>query len=228
MTVKECFDFSHSKVSTQRRLTDYSKIQDYLISPILRNNPLQKYCRKLKGKEYLNVGCGENIRREFINLDYHWRRGIDLCWDIRKKLPFSDKSIKGIYSEHCLEHFSMDECLGILIDFKRILNTDGNIRIVIPDAELYLDLYQKNKSGGKFPFPYATADCDKTDMMYVNEVFRSYGHRYAYDAQTLTKLLNKAGFINIQRRKFMNGKDSTLLIDTQYRSIESLYMEASA
>ena len=227
MTLKDRFDFSHSKISLRRPLTDYSKIQIYLINPILRNNPLQKISRKLRGKEYLNVGCGENIKQGFINLDYHWRPGIDLCWDIRKKLPFSDKSIKGIYSEHCLEHFSMNECLRILIDFKRILKSNGIIRIVVPDAELYLDLYQENKLGKELPFPYPATDCDKTDMMYVNDVFRSYGHQYAYDALTLTKLLKKAGFVNIQKKSFMNGRDRKLLIDTEYRSVSSLYMEAS-
>jgi predicted SAM-dependent methyltransferase len=228
MTLKDCFDFSNTRFSFRKPLTDYSKIQIYLISPILRNNPLQKNTQNLKGKEYLNVGCGHNISRDFINLDYFWRPGIDLCWDLRRKIPLPDKSIKGIYCEHCLEHISIDDCLNVLIDFKRLLKKSGIIRIIVPDGELYLDLYNKNKSGQKSHFPYSTNNDNQTPMMHVNRVFYEYGHQYIYDAETLSKLLKEAGFLDIERKSFMNGQDRKLLIDTEHRSIESLYMEASS
>jgi predicted SAM-dependent methyltransferase len=177
-------------------------------------------------QEYLNVGCGSNIQSGFINLDYCWQRGVDLCWDITKKIPLPDNSIKGIFCEHCLEHIPFDQCLNVLKNFRRVLKKEGRIRIVVPDAELYLDLYNKKKSGESVLFPFQTIDDNKTSMMHVNQCFRDHGHQFAYDAETLSKLLEKAGFVDIERRSFMVGKDNTLLIDTESRSKESLYLEA--
>jgi predicted SAM-dependent methyltransferase len=227
MAIKNFFDFSNTRLSLRRSLTDYSKIQAYLISPILRNNPLQRKTKNLENKEYLNIGCGPNIRKDYINLDYFWRPGIDLCWDMRKKIPFSDRSMKGIFCEHCLEHVSMNDGLNVLMEFKRLLKNGGVARIVVPDAELYLGLYCKNKTGQDFPFPCSIPNDNRTPMMRVNRIFRDHGHQYAYDFETLSKLLKKAGFLSIERREFMNGKDRNLLIDQESRSVESLYVEAA-
>lgn len=62
--------------------------------------------------------------------------------------------------------------------------------------------------------------------MAINRVFRNFGHQYAYDFETLQALLTEAGFINIIRCKFLEGLDARLLIDSEERAIESLYLEA--
>ena len=51
---------------------------------------------------------------------------------------------------------------------------------------------------------------------------------YLYDAVTLEQLLRKAGFEDVRRESFMQGRDATLLIDQADRAVESLYMEACA
>lgn len=225
--MKNLFDLNRSRISLKRSLLSYSKIQ-FLISLFLRNKKIQIFGKKFTSKEYLNCGCGPNIQEDFVNLDWSWIPGINLCWDVSKELPLPDQSMKGIYTEHMLEHLPFQQAVNLLNEFRRLLKKGGTLRIVVPDAGAYLDLYQSAKQNDKTEFPYGGNAPAATPMMHVNRVFRDYGHQYAYDYDTLFFLLNRAGFLNISRASFKNGRDPKLLIDSEGRSIESLYVEASA
>jgi predicted SAM-dependent methyltransferase len=218
-----------SFLSFNRSLTDSWKVRTYY-GALARSRNFQARRASLKSKVYLNAGCGPNIKPNFINLDYNWAPGIDLCWDLRKRLPFADASINGVYSEHCLEHLTYGDCLNALREFKRVLRPNGTLRVVVPDAELYFDLYQKHKAGEQVSFPYIPTPPPKdfTPLMAINRVFREPGHLYAYDAATLGQALEQSGFKNVEKTGFMEGRDPVLLIDTPERAIESLYVEGQA
>ena len=221
-------DFSESKISWGRPIGSYLKVQK-AYSIILRNKMFQLNKLKESKKKYLNVGCGPNINQNYINLDYLWVPGVDVCWDITKGIPLESESMEGIFTEHCLEHISFSQCKDAINDFYRILQPKGVVRIILPDAELYLDLYEQSKNGKNVEFPYVS-DTEKknnfTPIMSVNRIFRDHGHLFAYDAETLAVLLKNAGFINIKKESYMSGRCSELLIDTESRKIESLYIEA--
>ncbi len=124
---------------------------------------------------------------------------------------------------------SFTKCFDVLHEFHRKLKTSGIIRIIVPDAELYLDLYQKNKSGENVDFPYVDEkklQSEFTAMMAINRVFREHGHLFAYDFRTLSLMLERAGFQDIRKESFMVGRNEKLLIDSEERAIESLYIEA--
>jgi len=216
-------DFKRTKFSLKRPLWDYAKVQSFYTF-LIRGNKFQTYFLA-KQKTCLNVGCGSQVNDRFINLDFDWKPGIDLCWDITKRIPLGDNSIMGIYSEHCLEHISFDECVAVLKDFNRLLCPGGTLRIVVPDGGLYLDLYQKNKEN-PVSFPYPDPENTMTPMMHVNRVFREHGHQFAYDYETMERVLKQAGFVRISRNLFGDGRDSRLLIDSPSRMAESLYVEA--
>ena len=108
-------DFTKTKFSPSRSIQSYSKIQE-AYSNFIRNKRWQLPKLNLS-KNYLNVGCGFNINEQFINLDYQWRPDLDLCWDIRYGIPLESNSIKGIYSEHCLEHITFEQVQQVLIEF---------------------------------------------------------------------------------------------------------------
>jgi predicted SAM-dependent methyltransferase len=150
----------------------YKKIRAVRAS-VVRQRRYQLTRRRVQTLHYLNVGCGPNIEKEFVNLDYDWYPGVDVCWDITKPLPWQDKSLKGIYSEHCLEHLPFVACNSALREFKRILKPGGSIRIVVPDGEMYLELYHENRAGRSALFPNQSPD-EVTPMMCVNRIFRDY------------------------------------------------------
>ena len=206
------------------------------LSAFIRNRSLFVRRDAFKHKHFLNIGCGKNIKPGFICLDFTWRPGIDLCWDITNRLPFRDEEISGIFSEHCLEHVEYAECFSALKEFFRVIKPGGVTRIVVPDGGLYLDLYAKAKRGESVDFPYRgnggrrdfaeDSSVKFTPMIAVNRVFRGYGHLFAYDFETLASMLECAGFINVVKLTFNQGHCSELLIDSAYRAPQSLYIEA--
>lgn len=98
-------DWKHTRLSWNRSLFDYAKVQAN-IKFLVRNRRLLIGTRR---SHYLNIGCRPNIFSDFYNLDYSWRPGIDACWDICRGLPFAMNTFTGVFSEHCLEHISLAE-----------------------------------------------------------------------------------------------------------------------
>ncbi len=98
------------------------------------------------------------------------------------------------------------------------------IRIIVPDGEIYFDIYQKQKMGEDVKLPYE--ESYMTAMARINGIFRENGHLFIYDFLSMKTLLEKAGFKKITKLEFQVGNNSDLLLDTEIRKIESLYIEA--
>ena len=67
-----------------------------------------------------------------------------------------------------------------------------------------------------------------TPLVAISPTFFDYGHRCAYDEETLRGQMQRAGFSTVERQSYGVGDDPVLLIDTPARADESLYMEARA
>jgi predicted SAM-dependent methyltransferase len=218
----------------QRELGSYTKIQT-LYSRCVRDQSWQ-YAQVPSSKRYLNVGPGPNVDVRFVNVDWHWRPVIDVCLDIANGIGFPDRRFDGIFTEHCLEHVSFQQCVRVIEDFFRVLVPGGILRIIVPDGELYLDLYHSWKRGDRTSFPYVDPQGRRdyeedsrygfTPMMAVNRIFRGYEHRFAWDFETLQRVLSHAGFNEIRRVVFREGNDPMLLIDSEVRRPQSLYVES--
>jgi predicted SAM-dependent methyltransferase len=223
-----------SKISWNRSLTSYAKIQNW-VGNLVRNRAFQLRKDRIRNLRYLDVGCGQNVHEEFINVDYLWHPGVDVCWDIGHSIPFRSASMKGIFTEHCLEHFSLPVAFEILKECRRLLDQGGVLRIVVPDIELYLDLYHRqNRGDGSALFPFQKSESFNdmfSPILSVNRVFYQdrdspFGHRCMYDFQLLKLLLGRLGFDSVRKVTFREGRDPTLLIDSESRQSESLYVEA--
>ncbi|MEO8276035.1 MAG: methyltransferase domain-containing protein [Thermoanaerobaculia bacterium] len=219
----------------RRRWTSYAKIQGQ-IGHLLRNHRFQLRRERIRGLRYLDIGCGWNVHDHLINMDYLWHPAVDLCWDIRRGLPFENGSLKGIFSEHCLEHFSISTVEKILSECRRVLAPGGTLRIVVPDTERYLRVYVRQcdaDSAERFPFQEQEALRGRfVPMLSVNRVFYQdrdspAGHRTMFDFPFLDLLLQEAGFRAAVKRSFREGRDPALLVDCESRAVESLYVEAT-
>ena len=214
----------HKRISLNRPLTSYDRVRRFLGGSV-RNNPIQ--FRWIERSGYLNAGCGPNIAPGFMNLDYYWRPGI-LCWDLTRALPFGDSSLEGIYCEHTLEHLAYKDAGKALREFRRVLIPGGQLRVVVPDVELYIDLYVRDRRGEKVVLPYEEELEIKTPLFALNGIMRDHEHLYAYDFEAMGDLIKQAGFDAVTRTTFGSGSDPKLLIDTPERACESLYVEALA
>lgn len=205
-----------------KSLTDYSLVRR-VIGRIVQNRKVFLNKKKIN-KKYLDVGCAGNVHDNFVNLDYTWSPQIDICWDITKTLPFKERSFEGIYTEHCLEHITLAQCRFVLKEFFRIAEENAVVRIVVPDGELYFDIYTRKKNGELIYMPYEEGYI--SPMARVNGIFRNHGHKFIYDFYTLKNLLEEAGFQNITKRTYKIGSNPDLLLDSKEREMESLYCEA--
>ena len=222
-------------ISPHRPLTSYAKVQTW-IGSVIRNRRFQLRRPRVLASKYLDIGCGLNAHEDFINLDFLWHPQVDVCWDIRRGLPFADGSLQGVFSEHCLEHFPLPAALALLGEIHRVLAPRGTARLVVPDGELYLRTYMQQLEGDasrRFPFQeHEKAQGLWSSIVSVNRVFYQdrespFGHRTIFDFQLLELLLRAGGFDQVVRRNFGEGADARLLVDTPARRSESLYVEAT-
>jgi len=206
-----------------RSFWSYAKVRR-AVSALIRNRKFQ-ITDGVLGSEYLNVGCGLCPADGFCNVDYAWMPGL-LCFDITGGIPLPSSSMRGIFTEHCLEHISYADCLRVLRDFRRILKPGGVARVVVPDGELYCSLYARAQAGEPVRWPYP--ENGKLPIYYVNRIMHDHGHRFIYDFDSMKEALLSAGFREVHRASFRQGSDPRLLIDQEHRSVESLYVEAIA
>ncbi len=167
----------------------------------------------------LNLGCGPNIKEGWINIDL--LENADLNLDLRKPFPFQNDSCSIIYSEHFFEHLDYpDLACSFLKECFRILKPGAIFSVVVPDIELILNSYVK---GGTAEYYAAQRQWHpkwcQTQMEHINYNFRQDGeHRFCYDMETLKKLLECTGFLDVHQRQF----DPEL--DTPERITGSLYV----
>lgn len=78
----------------------------------------------------LNIGCGHDIRPDFINIDKIPFDGVDVVLDIEKPWPFPDESISEIVASQVLEHNY--ELIFIMNEAFRCMQRSGKFYISVP------------------------------------------------------------------------------------------------
>ena len=178
----------------------------------------RKYGKQLR----INLGCGGITRNGWTNVDLAGQA--DLQLDLREPFPFGDQTASIIYSEHFLEHLEYPtEALNVLKESLRVLVPGGIFSVGVPDTERALKnyierdpvLFQRLMKSGWYP-----SWCDSW-MHQVNCHFRQgKEHKYAYDYETLARILANVGFTNVKRREFNPSLDSV------ERKSGTLYVDA--
>jgi SAM-dependent methyltransferase len=201
------------------------------------------------GRALINLGCGTHMHPAWNNLDFsvyvRLRRHLWLVsflrrvglisaarfaqfskvepdiisWDLRRGIPFGDKTFDVVYHSHILEHIDREDAMAFLVECYRVLRPGGVIRVVVPDLEKWANAYAQSlsirsadNSVEKHEEIVATllvqfVQREPTTRKMQKPVVRwlervllgnsikvGWQHRWMYDRLTLKALLEKAGF----------------------------------
>ena len=109
-------------------------------------------------KTKLNLGCGADIKEDYLNLDFYPQLGVDIVHDINDiPWPIEDNSFEEVFCSHTLEHVNSLE--DAMKEIWRVSKSGAIIKIRVPHFSCgvyYRDLSHKR------PFSYFTMDyfCD--------------------------------------------------------------------
>lgn len=102
----------------------------------------------------LNVGCGTDIRKGYVNVDKYNYEGIDFIQDLDNKLDFKDNEFEEILAQDIIEHVT--DVQFTMLELSRILKKNGVLKIRVPHynyRNAYQDITHKTR------FSLFTFDC---------------------------------------------------------------------
>lgn len=174
----------------------------------------QEYLRQ-DGPKKLHLGCGQNAIEGWLNTDYYPRRAGIMHLDATKAFPLPAESFDYIFSEHMIEHINYHDGMSMLKESWRVLKPGGKIRISTPDLKFLIELYSEPKTQLQNDYiAWATENFTKTaeklDTIVINNFVRDWGHQFIYDPKTLTRSLEKAGFVEIESFGINQSNDRSL------------------
>lgn len=195
----------------------------------------------------LQIGCGDNLLKGWINTDKHIREGV-MFLDAELPFPFPNNSFKYIFSEHVLEHLSYEGGKNMLRECFRTLKKGGILRLTIPTLEFIQCIlnnpnkeeYQRYCSWSLMNYaPQMYIDFKKKGealpvALVVNNFFHFWGHKILYDITTLKRLLKEVGFTQIVEQQIGKSRHPLLcnieghgrIIPEWANNIESRTLEA--
>lgn len=214
----ETLDVKYSKIKAPSYISQYLRTHDSL---------------------RLHVGCQHHPLDGWLNVDIKPFNSRVTFMDATKPFPLPDKSFDYIFSEHMIEHVTLEEGAYMLQECYRILKTGGIIRIVTPDITLLRNLLlepdQRDHAAYiEFSKRYFNKSFVFNEVVVVNNFFRDWGHKFIYDETTLASLLHEVGFRNIVRcqvglsqNSALNGLERHHLeITERFNRLESMVIEA--
>lgn len=217
------FLFSHRFLAIARWELHFIGIR-FLNAASRQNRAIDRSLAAQRSSRFLNLGSGPRglSDEHWINVDGFKGTNVHFLLDISRRLPFPDATFHGIFCEHVLEHFSMEDGERVAGEAHRILTPGGRFRIVMPDAELVARRYIEDPNA-LIGYRGAVG----TAMESVNDFFRQrYEHQFLYDWPTLELMLKRAGFHAVVRTSFGQSGLFDLVLDDKKYEWESLYVEA--
>ena len=160
-------------------------------------------------------------------IDYCRRNDIKYA-DAVKRIPYADGSVSVIYSSHMLEHLDRIEARRFMRECHRALTAGGILRIAVPDllplARTYVAVGRANAFLSSCLLELQKPRGLAARLHYF--IFGGREHHWMYDGASLSDLMAKAGFADIEVLEA--GKTSIPdpgNLNLRERESESVYVE---
>ena len=127
----------------------------------------------------------------------------------------------GFYASHVLDHLPRQDCLRQLVNIRRWLKPSGVLRVVLPDLRGMARAYVEGElSADEF--------VERSHLAIQGALaIRPSHHRWMYDVESLSRLLEHAGYKEILECGFRKGRTPEVAqLDLAERCAESFYVEA--
>jgi predicted SAM-dependent methyltransferase len=166
--------------------------------------------RKAKISEYLTrpgfkglqIGSGSHYRQGWLNSDIAGTPGVDIGLDITKPLPFPPKSLDVIYGSEVIEHIPKDAVVLFCREAVRVLKPKGVLRLTTPDiieiCRITLGMDDQCRISD-LAGTWLEDGGNLTRDIWINAMFRRWGHQYLWDFDSLNKVILSAGFEKVER-----------------------------
>jgi len=186
---------------------------------------------------YLNLGCGNHFHPDWINIDFQSTGTNVIAHDLRKPIPFEDKTFDAVYHSHILEHFTRSEAKPFLQECLRVLRPGGVLRVVVPDLEQiareYLQILEGTENGSE----RTAYDYDWILLEMYDQAVRRYSggdmakylansalpnedyviKRIGYEGQTLIENLKGKNLDDSQNQAILENTDDVALAIGHFR-----------
>lgn len=143
-------------------------------------------------------------------------------------IPLENSSCKTIFNSHMVEHIPHTKLENILIEFNRVLENDGILRILTPDlkkiAKAYVERDKDFFSNAKLEDENIRVDLGYGGMFMnfvvspgqdtalfnrqLTEFISGYAHIYLYDFEMVEIILKRCGFYKINQKEFCDSEFS--------------------
>ena len=179
----------------------------------------------------LNLGSFTHCFHGWRNIDCldlgSWARANGYAFtrlDLTNPLPYDDQVVDLIFLSHVLEHFDYTSGKRLLRECRRVIKSDGVLRIAVPDASKLFGLYN---AGQMSSLREICGEDPDGDLQILHALLYGDEHRSIYDAQTLERVLREVGFSRVEKSAFGASASAVMRRETidLYPEL-SLFVEA--
>jgi SAM-dependent methyltransferase len=117
--------------------------------------------------------------------------------DVSRPFRFPDETFEAVLATHVLEHLHPEVAERCVREAHRVLVPGGILRVAVPDLDLMISLYDPADPDG-FLFGIYQGRGARAK--------RSARHWWHYNAASLEALLRRAGFREVERCEFRQGR----------------------
>jgi len=119
-----------------------------MLTDELPQEAIDEFLRLCAERKKLNLGCGTDIRDEYVNIDIQSFPGINLIADVSDLNLISDESVEYIVAQHILEYIPRPRMVKTLNEWRRVLALGGVLEVRVTDMglvtkQLYLNEVSK-------------------------------------------------------------------------------------
>ena len=146
----------------------------------------------LRNQTRLHLACGYNVLDGWANIEARGK-GKVIGWNLTEPLPVGSGSIELVYSEHFIEHISLEQAVSLVAEIYRVLKPGGILRLSTPSLNKLVDEYLAGRTTEWSDMEWNPL----TPCQMLNEGLHLWGHQFVYDLNELQSLLEAAGFSGI-------------------------------